>query len=194
MEEILYLASEMNTKRSFEGAPRYNYCKSSLGLTLLSNGEFNTKYELPAQWVQTFLAGESVFYTYVSEKKNRGGQSTYIGCDSSLEVGQNSHGAARAILFCLKKFFKGGYIKPKYNYDNLSECKNSRSVNRYVLRNSDTIINFVDQYPMLTRKQLDYLDWKIIVELKARGSHKTLEGLTLIKNILNNVNSKRDSN
>jgi len=35
---------------------------------------------------------------------------------------------------------------------------------------------------------------KIIVELKARGSHKTLERLTLIKNILNNVNSKRDSN
>jgi len=35
---------------------------------------------------------------------------------------------------------------------------------------------------MLTRKQLDYLALKNIVELKARGSHKTLEGLTLIKN------------
>jgi len=47
---------------------------------------------------------------------------------------------------------------------------------------------------MLTRKHLDYLDWKIIVELKNTGAHKTLDGLTLIKNILYNVNSKRDSN
>jgi len=34
----------------------------------------------------------------------------------------------------------------------------AQRVNRYVFRNSDTIIKFVDQYPMLTRKQLDYLD------------------------------------
>jgi len=46
---------------------------------------------------------------------------------------------------------------------------------------------------MLTRKHLDYLDWKKIVELKLDGAHKTEEGLTLMKKIISNMNSKRDS-
>jgi hypothetical protein len=95
-----------------------------------------------------------MFYTYVSKNTSRG--RTYQACDSSLELGQNNHDVA--ILLSLKKFFNGGYIKPKYNYNNIDECKNSRSVNRYVFRDTDTIIKFVDQYPMLTRKHLDYLD------------------------------------
>ena len=187
MEEIISLASKMNKERSFES--KYEYCKLSLGMIKLPNGEFTTKYELPSHWVQTYLTGESMFYTYVSEKKSRG--NTYQGCDSSLELGQNSHDVA--ILLSLKNFFNGGYIKPKYNYDNIDECKNSRSVNRYILRDTDTIIKFVDQYPMLTRKHLDYLDWKTIVELKSTGAHKTAEGLALIKKIISNVNSRRSS-
>lgn len=185
MEKIIKLASKMNTDRSFKD--KYEYCNKFLGLTSLPNGEFETKYDLPAHWVQTYLTGESMFYTYVSEKKSRG--KVYQGCDSSLELGQNSHDIA--ILLSLKKFFNGGYIKPKYNYDNYDECHNSRSVNRFVIRDTESIIKFVDQYPMLTRKHLDYLDWKKIVELKKTGAHKTVEGLALIKQIISNVNNSR---
>ena len=88
----------------------------------------------------------------------------------------------------------GCYIKPKYIYNDLVECKNSRSVNRFILRNTKTIIQFVDQHPMLTRKYLDYVDWKKIVELKNTGLHKTVEGLASINQILSKINSKRDSN
>lgn len=110
----------------------------------------------------------------------------------NLELGQNSHDVA--ILLALKKIFNGGYIKPKYNFDDLVECQNSRSVNRFVLRNTETIIQFVDKHPMLTRKHLDYLDWKKIVEMKKTGLHKTIEGLDSISKILSKMNSKRDSN
>jgi hypothetical protein len=34
----------------------------------------------------------------------------------------------------------------------------------------------VDKYPMLTRKQLDYLDWKKLIQLKAERAHDTPEG------------------
>ena len=44
---------------------------------------------------------------------------------------------------------------------------------------------------MLTRKHLDYLDWKKVVELKNKGLHKTVEGSLLIRNLLLNMNSKR---
>ena len=184
IENIIKLASKKNKQRSFED--KFNYCNSFLGIERL-NGEIITNYDLPANWVQTYLTGESMFYVYVSEKKSRG--KTYQGCDPSLELGQNNHDVA--ILLSLKKFFDGGYIKPKYNYMSLSECQNSRSVNRFIFRNTASIIEFVDKYPMLTRKNLDYIDWKQIVELKNMGAHKTVEGLTLIKNIISRMNSRR---
>ena len=188
LENILNLSSQMNKNRLFED--KYNYCNSSLGLMQNnSNGEkcASTTFNLPAHWVQTFLTGESVFYTYFSYKKSRG--KIYQGCDSSLELGQNNHDIA--VLISLQKFFEGGYIKPKYNYTDIHECKKSRSVNRFILRNTDKIIEFVDNYPMLTRKQLDYLDWKKVIELKKVGKHKTEEGSKLIKKILSNINSRR---
>ena len=67
----------------------------------------------------------------------------------------------------------------------------SRSLNRYIFRDTKVIIDFVKEYPMLTRKQLDYLDWKKIVDLKSEGAHKTSEGLNLMKQIISKINSKR---
>ena len=136
----------MNTKRSFE--EKYNYLKSSMGLHINPNGEFEINYNLPPEWVQTFITGEGLFYIYFSEEEKI--------IHPSLEIGQNNHDIA--ILLDIKKFFNGGYIKPKYNFNEILECKNSRSVNRYILRNVDTIINFVEKYPMLTEKQLDFED------------------------------------
>ena len=175
MEEINQIVSLMNKNRSFED--KYNHCKSFLGLSGLE-----VKYNLPPHWIQGFLTGEGFFYHYLN--------GTII--NPSLELGQNSHDVA--ILLALKKIFNGGYIKPKYNFDDLVECQNSRSVNRFVLRKTETIIQFVDQHQMLTRKHLDYLDWKKIVEIKNTGLHKTVEGLDSISKILYKMNSKRDSN
>lgn len=100
---------------------------------------------------------EKVHFIIIYLKKttdNRG--KPYQRCDSSLEIAQNNHDVI--ILLAIKKFFGGGYIKPKYNISNIIECKNSRSVNRYIFRDTKAIINFVDNYPMLNRKHLDYLD------------------------------------
>ena len=180
MQEIKNIISRINNNRPFED--KFNFCKSNLGLKSLNKDLFSVDYDLPNHWVQTFLTGEGVFYNYLNEEN--------IKIDSSLEIGQNSHDVA--ILIALQKFFKGGYLKPKYNYLELSECKNSRLLNRFVFRNTESIIKFVDEYPMLTRKQLDYLNWKEIVEIKNNGLHKTKEGLELIKTLKSQMNLKRD--
>lgn len=172
IEEIKKIVSIMNKNRSFDD--KYNHCKAFLGL---SGNEVN--YNLPHHWVQGFLTGEGLFYHYING----------TSINPSLELGQNSHDVA--ILIALKRFFNGGYIKPKYNFNDLEECRNSRSLNRFIFRNTESIIQFVDQYPMLTRKQLDYLDWKKVVELKNKGLHKTEEGLALINEIVSKMNSKR---
>src|SRR5215472_8236001 len=90
IEIIESIISKMNKGRPFED--KYNHCNNFLGLIKLSNEEYNINYDLHPEWVQTFLTGESMFYTYVAEKKSRG--KTYLGCDSSLELGQNSHDIA----------------------------------------------------------------------------------------------------
>jgi hypothetical protein len=95
-----------------------------------------------------------MFYNYISEDISRG--KIYQRCDSSIEIAQNSHDVA--ILLAIKNFFNSGYIKPKYDFYDISECMKSRILNRFVLRETKSIIDFVDQYPMLTRKHLDYLD------------------------------------
>lgn len=179
--EIINIANNMNTKRSFE--EKYNFFKESL----LINSKCSKFLELSPYWIQTFLTGEGMFYNYIAEKRSRG--KIYQGCDSSIEIAQNNHDVA--VLLSIKNYFNGGYIKPKYNYYNIFECKNSFSVNRFIFRDTNTIIDFVEKYPMLTRKHLDYLDWKYIVELKNNGAHKTKEGLELMINIVSQMNSKR---
>lgn len=183
LDKIKNISSFMNSKRPFED--KYNHCKSFLGFSVLADGKYNINYNLPPHWVQAFLDGESSFYTYVSDKTEN------IIVNSSLEIGQNSHDIF--ILLALKKFFNGGYIKPKYKYEDILECLNSRLVNRFILRETETIINFVENYPLLTRKHLDYLDWKKIVELKKTKQHLNAEGLDLIKLIRSGLNSNRDS-
>ena len=44
---------------------------------------------------------------------------------------------------------------------------------------------------MLTRKHLDYVDWKKLIEIKNAGLYKTVEGLALINRLTNQMNSKR---
>lgn len=183
LEEIMSLLKNMNKNRSFED--KFNYCKDSLGLT--DNGEVNAN--LPADWIQSFIDGEGTFYNYLASKKTDSRGRPYQICNSSLEIAQNNHDVA--VLIAIKKHFGGGYIKPKYNFIDVNECKNSRSVNRFILRDTKTIINFVDSNPMLTRKQLDYLDWKKVVELKNQDAHKTVEGLELMRKIISNMNSTR---
>lgn len=112
--------------------------------------------------------------------------------DSSMEIAQANHDVL--ILIAIKQFFNGGYIKPKYNVSSITECQESRSVNRFILRDTNKIIEFVNKYPMLTRKHLDYLDWKTIVELKNNGEYKSPEGLAKIQEIKGRMNTNRDPN
>ena len=180
LEKIITISNNMNTKRNFQD--KYNYLKSSLILD--AKGFVN--FKLPEHWLQTFIDGEGMFYNYLGKDKTKN-----VVLDSSLEIAQGNHDVL--ILLAIKQFFNDGYIKPKYNYYSVSECENSRAVNRFILRNTVKIIEFVDRLPMLTRKNLDYIDWKNIVLLKQNNEHKTPEGLELIKQIKTRMNSNRES-
>lgn len=183
VEEINNILSNMNTKRSFQ--EKYNYCNSYLNL----NSEGFVNFSLPSSWVQGFLDGEATFYVYLTPLSV--GLTEPKLCNPSLEVAQNSHDIS--ILLALKQFFETGYIKPKYNVNDLEECLNSRSVNRYIFRSpTEKLVKFLSDYPLKTRKKLDYEDWNKILELKKKGEHQTIKGFELMWEIKNRMNANRD--
>jgi LAGLIDADG endonuclease len=189
LEKIREISSKMNTGRTFR--EKYNFLSHSLNLD--SNGTI--QYKLPEYWVQTFIDGEGMFYNYLKTELPLTSLNHYpeekikVILNSSMEIAQANHDVL--ILIAIKQFFNGGYIKPKYNVSSITECQESRSVNRFILRDTKKIIEFVNKYPMLTKKHLDYLDWKTIVELKNNGEYKSPEGLAKIQEIKGRMNSCR---
>lgn len=156
-DEILFIKNNMNTKRSYE--ERWNYLK-------------DRSFNLAPEWIQAFVNGEGSFQCRIAETISR--NSKYVAVNPTLEIAQKSHDVL--VLYAIIRYFGIGYLKPKYDIFSLQESKNSRAVSRAIFNQFDVIIDFVDKYPMLASKQLDYLDWKRIIQLKKQGAHKTEKG------------------
>jgi hypothetical protein len=113
--------------------------------------------------VQAFIDGEGSFQFRIADAMSRG--KPYVALTPTLEIGQSNHDIK--LLDAFVQFFGHGYLKPKYDINNLEAAKASRIVNRYVINQHSVITEFIDKYPMLTRKQMDYLDWKRLIQLKS---------------------------
>lgn len=173
LDKIIYIKLNMNKGRSFE--ERWNYL----------NGLTNVK--LNPEWVQAFIDGEGSFQFGISNTVNK--NKRYLSVYARLEIAQNSHDIR--LLQFIRDFFGHGFLQPKYDISSLSDAKASRSVSRFVLSNNYVIIKFIDKYPMLTRKQLDYEDWKRLIELKNTKQHHTKDGLSKMISIRKGMNKFR---
>jgi hypothetical protein len=172
LKEILLIKENMNKKRKYE--ERWNYLNK---LTL----------NLKPEWVQAFLDGEGTLQCRIAETESRG--KFYINVNPTLEIAQSSHDVK--VLNAIKCFFGLGYLKPKYDIESLDASKKSRSVSRLIINQSFTIINFFDKYPLFTRKHLDFLDWKKIIELKSKNAHRAVEGLQSMIDLKRGMNRGR---
>lgn len=56
---------------------------------------------------------------------------------------------------------------------------------------SQGLINYLNQYPLMSSKRLDYQAWETTHELFRKGSHLKPEGLTMIKQLKEGMNTKR---
>jgi hypothetical protein len=168
--------NNMNSRRSF--VDKWNY---------LSNSKL---IKLDPHWIQAFIDGEGSFQFGIADRISRG--STYIATTPTLEIAQNTHDIL--VLNLIKQFFEAGYLKPKFNIFNLEEALSVRSVSRFVLRDSRKIIEFIDKYPMLTRKHEDYLKWKTLVLLKDSRAFDSTEGRSLMEYIKTSMNKGKYNN
>jgi hypothetical protein len=168
---ITEIWNTMNSRRTF--LEKWNYLNT------------NNNTILDPHWLQAFIDGEGSFQFGIATRISRG--RPYIATTPTLEIGQNTHDVK--VLKWIKDFFEAGYLKPKFDISNIEEVISVRGVSRYILRDSDLIINFVDKYPMLTRKQEDYLTWKKLVNLKKERTFDTEEGLNVMKTLKSTMNS-----
>lgn len=174
MQTIISIKENMNSLRSFE--ERWNYLDKAGSPIRLNN-----------EWVQAFIDGEGSFQFRIADAVSRG--KPYVSLVPTLEISQSNHDVK--ILKAFVDFFGNGYLKPKYDINSLEAAKASRIVNRYVINQHSVVTEFIDKYPMLTRKHLDYLDWKELIKLKAERAHDTPEGRLKMEAIKASMNKGR---
>lgn len=171
LDEVLSIKNNMNSKRSF--MERWNYYD-------------NKNIILKNEWVQAFIDGEGTFQFNISKTVNR--NKPYIAYTPSMSIAQSSHSIK--LLKAITEFFGVGYLKPKYDVTD-KDYYETIKISRCIINQHSVITNFVDKYPMFTRKHLDYLSWKKLIKLKKDKQHNTFEGRLLIENIRASMNSKR---
>lgn len=112
----------------------------------------------------------------------------------TLTISQNSHDIQ--VLAAIRDYFNnlGGKatLKPKYKINNIEEAQASRSVNTFNIRQHDVVIKFLEQYPLRTRKTLDYEDWKSIMIMKKDKLHLTPNGREKMELIKQGMNRGRN--
>lgn len=166
LESIINIKNNMNRGRS--DIERYKYLNESLPIIIDPN------------WLQGFIDGEGCFYSYM-------GSNIYI---NTLEISQSYHDIL--VLEAIKNFFHKGNISPKYDPCDFSQLKTKYKYT-FKISNSEAVIEFISKYNMLTRKHLDYLDWIRMVKLKNSKAYKTKDGLKLMLEIKQGMNSGRKS-
>ena len=137
-------------------------------------------------WVLGFIDGEGCFGTLITKSING-----KIVTRNRLSVSQSTHDFG--ILKAIKEFFNAGYLSPREELVNSLDkallCKDSSF---YYNSTPDTIIPFFDEYQLLTRKYLDFQDFKLFYSLKKNKTHLTESGFEQMKTLAMKMNSGRD--
>jgi len=141
----------------------------------------NLNVQFNDEWFVGFCDGEASFIINIIENKN----SSKYQVKSMFSLPQHNKN-----LFLLES------IKSKYNEGNVYKDSGVREVSYFRSTSIKSLTNiFVPLFetiPLKTSKSLDYQDWKSVINMMNNNEHLTENGLNIIKNLSNNMNSKRD--
>jgi hypothetical protein len=171
LKNILY---SINTRARAYGAER----KKSHFSTLVPA---RLRQPLNPYYVTGFTDGEGCYFIGIHSDSN---YKTGYRVKASFQIGL--HEKDLALLEQIQSFFGVGKITKL----------GAESVQFRVtaLEDLNVIVNHFDHYPLLTRKQSDYLLFKEVINLMKEGKHLTLDGLNKIISIKATLNSGELSN
>lgn len=132
-----------------------------------------------SSWISGFVSGEGNFDVRISPSSNK------VGHRVQMRFIISQHERDLKLMELIIKFFGTGSL---YKY-------NGKSAVSLTIVNTSDIINiiipFFNKYPLVGVKLLDYQDWCEISQLIKDGSHLTVEGLNIIRDIKFRMNTGR---
>lgn len=164
---------------------RINKCLNSL---IIQRSLFSTKASiventtdvLNPEYVTGFTDGEGCFFVGIHSDPRL---KTGYRVKAIFQIGV--HEKDFAILEQIKLFFGVGYIT-KLGIESVQYRVSG-------LKDLNIIINHFDKYPLLTRKQSDFMLFKEVIDLINEGKHLTLEGLNRIVSLKTTINGGEKS-
>jgi len=133
---------------------------------------------LDAQWIVGFVDGEGCFHVGVNSHPEM-----TTGFQVLPEFTVVQHERDVQVLHALKSFFGCGVVRTN-NGDRMA----------YRVRGhehlSKNIVSFFEKHSLKTRKQVDFLKFRDVVNLMNRGEHLTRDGVDRIRSIAEQMNRK----
>jgi len=180
LNEIVNLKNSMNKNRSFD--EQYNH--------LLLNKD---KVKLNPYWVLGFVDAEGTFGSLITKSSIVKGEKELekIVTRSRLSISQSTHDVF--ILQHIKNFFKAGYLDPtEKEIDTLDKAKICRDSSFYYNSTPESFMSFFEDYTLLTRKLLDFIDFKQFYLFKKEKYYLTEKGFEKMLSLSSRMNSGRD--
>ena len=183
----------MNTKahHSIEGLHQIINIKASMnsGLSKIQKSEFTniipvfrpmiqTENIPNPYWLTGFVNGEGTFDVKLYRSKNKSGYTVQL----RFRIPQ--HERDTKLIELLVKYLGYGKIEKHNKYPAVCLVIVKFSII------TDKIIPFFELYPLTGQKLVDYLEWCKIAKLMMKGSHLTIEGLNLIRDIKDKMSLK----
>ena len=184
----------INTKvhLSIEGLHKIISIKASMntGISDIQNTEFNgiipvsrpiiKSENIPdPHWIAGFVNGEGTFDVKIYSSKTKTGYAVQL----RFRIPQ--HERDIKLIELLIKYFEWGTIEKHSKFPAITLTITKFSVI------CKKIIPFFELYTLIGQKNLDYLDWCKISKLMSEGSHLTIQGLKLIRDIKEGMNKGR---
>lgn len=138
--------------------------------------------KLEPYWVSGFVAGDGSFVVGIRKKKT---ENNTFSIYFNFVITQHSKDFELIKLFV--QFFDCGTSKIRYN-NKISRCD-------YYVQDINSTVNKIiphfEKYPLENIKELDYLDFKLIMDMIWKKEHLNANNQIIIFNIIKRLNNKR---
>ena len=131
---------------------------------------------LSNEWISGFVDGEGCFHISVLKHSD-----TSVGYRVFPEFTVVQYERDKQILFALKEFFKCGVVR-RDRGDRW--CYRVRK-----LSNLNTLCLFFDKHKLKTKKRIDYIRFRRIIDKMNNGEHLTPDGIRKIVDIALKMNT-----
>ncbi len=132
--------------------------------------------KLDAQWIVGFVDGEGCFHVGINPHKEM-----TTGYQVLPEFTVVQHQRDVQVLHALKSHFGCGVVRVNHGDRMAYRVRGMKDLN-------DHIVPFFNKHPLKTRKNVDFIKFRRILQLMQKGVHLTAEGVEEIRGMAAKMN------